>query len=80
MKTQFNMTKKGRRVLGEIRRDGISDTDLDLALLMEVASRMKNGTLENLLELTVELLEHYGSYEAAISALRNGEVGLEKVS
>jgi len=67
-----NITRKGRRAAR--RLGGIH------ALIVELAIRTGPVTSEHLQSLGEQLLERYGDADAAVEALRNGEVALEKLS
>ncbi len=46
---------------------------------MEVISRIKCGYLENIRDLTAELIDRYSSAENAVVALKTGKASFEKV-
>jgi hypothetical protein len=67
------ITRKGRAAL---RNDGCQGMHL---LIVELASRA--GPIEpcHLTDLATELLDHFGSPESAVAALRAGLVNLERL-
>ncbi len=69
----INITAKG---LENLRNDKLQG---DLLLIAEIASRTPNISKRGLQNIFVSLCERYGSSEAAIEALRQGQVLIEKV-
>jgi hypothetical protein len=61
------ITTKGRDTL---RNDRCQGADL---LVVELASRAGTVELDHLQELAKELLNHYGTAERAVAALRTGQ-------
>jgi hypothetical protein len=67
------ITSKGRAAL---RDDRCQNAQL---LIVELASRMGPVEQDHLVDLATELLDHYGTPENAVTALRTGEVKLQKI-
>jgi hypothetical protein len=69
------ITQKGRDSLD----NGEFDDDPCAALIMEVLSRAVTMDKDNCLQLCQELVDTFGSYELAVTALRDGKVNIEFV-
>jgi hypothetical protein len=67
------ITRKGRAALRNDRAQGT------VLLITELASRTGPIERDHLAELVTELLDHFGSAEAAVAALRAGLVNLERI-
>ena len=70
--TELRLTKRGKTA----SLDGLHP---ETVLLMEIMKRLGRATDGNVQDLFDELLQHYGSAEAAIMAIKSGEIGFEKV-
>jgi hypothetical protein len=68
------LTRRGRRAM----RKGLDGVSPGATLLMEVMSRVGRIQYDNANDLIGELLDRYGSAEAAIVALKSGKVGFVK--
>jgi hypothetical protein len=73
--TEVRLTRRGRRAL-KAKLRGVSASP-GARLVLEVMGRIEHATLENATELVEQLLDRYGSPEAAIVALESGFVGFE---
>jgi hypothetical protein len=67
------ITRKGQAALRNDRAQGT------VLLITELASRTGPIERDHLADLVTELLDHFGSPEAAVTALRAGLVNLEKL-
>jgi hypothetical protein len=67
-----NITPQGRAAL---RKDQPQGMEL---LILEVMSRTADVTVDHILDLVDQLVDHYGAPEPAIEALRAGKVKLQK--
>jgi hypothetical protein len=65
------LTRRGRRALKTGLPDDLSP---DSKLLIEILARVRRAHCDNVVDLSDELLERYGSHENVIAAIRSGEV------
>jgi hypothetical protein len=70
-----NLTRRGRRAL----RAGLDGLSAETQLAMEILKRTGTVTAGHLDELVGQCIDHYGSAERALTALKSGRVRLDKV-
>jgi hypothetical protein len=74
MRKLATLTKRGKQTL----RSGMDGMSAEDQLTLEVMAKIGEVEMENLLDVLVELVEHYGSDEAALVAVKSGKVGFGK--